>query len=229
MIQRIGVAIPAQDEQDLLPGCLRALARAATRSPVPVSVVVVADACRDATARAAVCGGARVIETQHGNVGAARAAGMTALIDELGIPGTWLAATDADSLVPEHWLTRQLELAAGGADAIAGTVRIGDWAEHPRWVRRRYVRRYNGLDGHRHVHGANLAVSAAAYRAVGGFAPMPAHEDVALVDALDAGGYRVARAGDLAVLTSARPVGRAPAGFAAYLRTLGAQGAAPGG
>lgn len=229
MIERIGVAIPAQDEEVLLPGCLTALAQAAARCPVPVSVVVVADACRDATAQVAARGGARVIEAQHRNVGLARATGMTALIDELGVAGTWLAVTDADSLVPEHWLTRQLELAAGGADAIAGTVWIGDWAGHSRWVRRRYTRRYNSLNGHRHVHGANLAVSAAAYQAVGGFAPLPVHEDVSLIAALDARGYRVARAGDLAVLTSARLIGRAPAGFAGYLRTLSAEGSAPSG
>lgn len=227
MIARIGVAIPAQDEASLLPACLAALARAAARSPVPVSVVVVADACRDATAQIAAHGGARVIEAQHRNVGLTRATAMAALIEELGVPGTWLAATDADSLVPEHWLSRQLELAAAGADAIAGTVRVGDWTGHPRRAQRRYARLYNGLEGHRHVHGANLAVSAAAYLAVGGFAPLPVHEDVTLIAALDARGYRVARPGDLAVLTSARPIGRAPAGFAGYLRALATEGSGP--
>lgn len=229
MIQRIGVAIPAQDEASLLPACLGALARAAARSPVPVTVLVVADACRDDTAQVAAQGGARVIEVEHRNVGRTRAVGMAALIEQLGVSGTWLAVTDADSQVPEHWLTRQLDLAAAGADAVVGTVRVGDWAGHPRRVRRRYARLYNGLDGHRHVHGANLALSAEAYCAVGGFAPLPAHEDVALIAALDARGYRLARAGDLAVLTSARSVGRAPAGFAGHLRTLATEGSGPDG
>ena len=221
-IQRIGVAIPAQDEQDLLPACLAALDRAAARCPLPVAVMVVADACRDATAQVARAGGAGAIEVDHRCVGRARAEGMAALLEQLGAEGTWLASTDADSLVPEHWLTRQLELAAGGADAVAGTVRVADWGEHPARARRRYARLYRPSDGHRHVHGANLAVSAEAYVAVGGFAPLPVHEDVALVAALDAGGYRVARSGQLSVLTSARAAGRAPGGFAGYLRSLAA-------
>src|SRR5690606_39684918 len=48
-------------------------------------------------------------------------------------------------------------------------------------------------DGHPHVHGANLGVSAAAYRAVGGFPPLAAHEDQALVAALARDGFVLAR------------------------------------
>jgi hypothetical protein len=40
------------------------------------------------------------------------------------------------------------------------------------------------------VHGANLGVSARAYLAVGGFPPVSAHENVALVTALKTGGWR---------------------------------------
>ncbi len=222
MIRRIGVLIPARDEQRLLPAALDALARAAARCPLPVSVVVIADGCVDATARVAADAGAQVIELDARCVGRARGAGADALIAELGIEGTWLATTDADSRVPEHWLARHARLAADGADAIVGTVQVTDWSGYPASVRRRYARRYVHADGHRHVHGANLGLSAAAYRAVGGFPALAAHEDVAVVAALEAGGFRIAWAGDLAVTTSARRVARAPDGFARHLRSLAA-------
>jgi hypothetical protein len=45
-------------------------------------------------------------------------------------------------------------------------------------------------------------------------------EDVALVQALEAAGEPVYRAGDLPVVTSARRQGRADGGFAEYLREL---------
>src|SRR5690606_5051111 len=52
------------------------------------------------------------------------------------------------------------------------------------------------------------------YRAVGGFAPLAAHEDRALLEALERAGFAVARRATPAVVTSARPprLRRLPAG-----------------
>ena len=70
------------------------------------------------------------------------------------------------------------------------------------------------------MHGANLGVRADAYLAVGGFAPVPAHEDVGLVDRLVAAGRRVCWVDVPRVVTSPRLDARAPAGLGADLRAL---------
>ncbi len=95
-------------------------------------------------------------------------------------PGArWLSCTDADSRVPEDWLVAQLAL---GADAVCGTVTVDRWSEgfEPQ-ARIRYHDAYQDSDGHRHIHGANLGISAAAYVRAGGFEALACHEDVQLV------------------------------------------------
>jgi glycosyltransferase involved in cell wall biosynthesis len=216
----MAVVVPAHNEERLLPGCLASI-RAACGG-YAVSVFVVADACTDATAAVASECGARVVRTDRRNVGAARFAGFAAA---LAVGAEWIATTDADSRVPPDWLDRQLVHVAAGADAVVGTVRVSEWADWPPWLppmyELEYARHHAGL-GHRHVHGANLGVTAAAYRAVGGFAPRRDGEDVALVRALWACGRRIAWATDLPVLTSSRAVGRVEAGFSGHLRILAA-------
>ncbi len=100
---------------------------------------------------------------------------------------TWLACTDADSAVPEHWLTRQLDLADAGADVVVGTVRPELAALSPdrarAWLATHRPGHANG-----HVHGANLGVRLTAHDAAGGFAPVAEHEDVGLVERARAAG-----------------------------------------
>ncbi len=43
------------------------------------------------------------------------------------VRGTWLATTDADSVVPAHWLMAQLRHTERGARMVAGTVAVQDW------------------------------------------------------------------------------------------------------
>jgi len=132
----------------------------------------------------------------------------------------WLASTDADSVVPFDWLTHQVRLADRGAEAVRGTVDVRDWRCWPPEVGRAYAAGYHGVDGHPHVHGANLGVRASAYLAAGGFAPVARDEDVLLVAALAAGGVRVVASGHAPVATSARAVGRVPGGFSGHLRRV---------
>jgi hypothetical protein len=138
----------------------------------------------------------------------------------LGPDGTWLASTDADTRVPPTWLTDQLSQACLGVDVVAGMVEVTDWGEHPPATAERFRRLHPHIVGHPHVHGANLGVSARAYLAAGGFPPMPAHEDLALVTALKTGGWRVVHTADPPVITSARRQARAPSGFAEFLTGL---------
>jgi glycosyltransferase involved in cell wall biosynthesis len=235
VIAAVGVVIPAHDEEDLLPSCLAAVRLAAAplaaspRAGIPVHVVVVADACTDQTARLARAGGAAVLDIQARSVGAARAAGVEEVLRRTGPldpASVWLATTDADTLVPPCWLTRQLRYAEGGWDAVVGTVTVTDWRQYPAGVPPLFARLYGtdapGSTGHPHVHGANLGFSAAAYLAAGGFGPARTAEDHALVSALAAAGNRVLRTTTVSVVTSARRRARAPHGFSHLLAGLAA-------
>ncbi|MNH29204.1 hypothetical protein D3C79_894220 [compost metagenome] len=87
-------------------------------------------------------------------------------------------------------------------------------------LRRLYLSRYEAREGHRHIHGANLGVSAQAYLQIGGFQPLPAHEDVQLVRDLEAQGAQISWTARHSVATSSRRDSRAREGFGDYLASL---------
>jgi glycosyltransferase involved in cell wall biosynthesis len=227
-VRQVAVVVPAHDEEQLLPACLRALAGAARHSPVPVRLVVVADACQDATVEVARSVGGphapRVLPVDFHNVGRARAAGVAAAIEANGTAaGLLLLCTDADSTVPAGWIVRHVAHITRGADLVLGTVRPTHWGDWPPRLAREYRRRYRaGVRGrmHSHVHGANLGVAADAYLGAGGFGALDTGEDVGFVGAAHRAGLSVVWATDLPVCTSTRPVGRAPSGFSAHLSDL---------
>jgi glycosyltransferase involved in cell wall biosynthesis len=250
-IAAAGVVVPAHNEEELLPACLAALRKAAGAAGVPVRLLVVADACTDATAAVAAAAGAEVIRIRARNVGAARAAGMARLLRAeatdpaatglattglaatglatTGLAATWLATTDADTVVPPGWLRRQLGYAGQGWDVVLGTVTVTDWAGHPPHTPAVFEARYAfGAGPHPHVHGANLGIRASAYLAAGGFRPLRTAEDHALLAAASEAGCQVLQAADITVETSARRQARAPRGFSHALRALAAE-PGPGG
>jgi glycosyltransferase involved in cell wall biosynthesis len=226
LITRVGVVVPARDEEDLLPRCLDALRAAAERlvvdQEVAVTIVVVLDTCTDDSAAiVARYEEVTALAIHAGSVGRARAAGCTHVLrgHAPGRPSTlWLASTDADSQVPVHWLVRQIELAEQGAELILGTVTVDDWTDHPPHLAQRWAAGYVARDGHPHVHGANVGCRADAYLAVGGFAGRSSDEDVALASAL--ADRLIVRVGDIAVSTSARLRSRSTGGFATFLAQL---------
>jgi hypothetical protein len=226
-IERVGVVVPARDEQDLLPRCLDALEVAIERltdaRDVAVDTVVVLDRCVDASLSIATARDfVTAVEVGAGNVGLARAAGCAEVLRGTrpdGYGALWLASTDADSRVPPAWLLRQVELAEQGVEVVLGTVTVDDWSGHPPWVEGRWRASYDGSDGHRHVHGANVGCRADAYLAAGGFLALSCDEDVALVTAL--ADRVIVRTGEISVVTSARQSARAEGGFADYLAQLG--------
>jgi hypothetical protein len=231
-VEEIGVVVPAHEEEARIAACLSSLAVAA-RHPLVAShrvrIVVVLDHCTDGTGERADRCGVDVIEVDHQCVGSARSAGFAHLLDRAGGPDAthWLATTDADSTVPPDWLARLVAWRHRGADAVAGTVVVEDWSEQPRETRRRFSshQRARGLThGHRHVHGANLALSAGAYRLAGGVPRVPVAEDHALWHAVGEAGLRRVAASDLAVVTSSRREGRAAGGFSDLLRSLSLPG-----
>jgi glycosyltransferase involved in cell wall biosynthesis len=208
----LAIIIPAHNEEDHI-GAAVAAARIAASDPrlrdEQVELIVVLDECTDATAVRAA--GARTLSVRARNVGIARAAGAEAA---LTLGARWLAFTDADSRVSPTWLSDQLALAA---DAVCGCIAIDDWSAHgahSELLRAHFLETYADRDDHGHVHGANLGVSAQAYRMAGGFKYLACSEDVALVRSLEAGGARIAWSARPRLVTSARCHARAHGGFA---------------
>jgi len=231
----LGIVIPAHDEEACLPGCLAALHAAATHPRLhgePVLIHVVLDDCGDGSedilkrwqlrhrdARVTLS----YSQIDKRKVGAARASGADRLLRQ-GV--RWLAFTDADTRVSPEWLVQQLAL---GVDVVCGSVAVDDWsphAGHAALLRTHFSEHYNDRDGHRHIHGANMGVAADAYIKAGGFEPVPCHEDVYLVAALERIGARFAWSAAPRVVTSARTDARARGGFGDYMLNVIATAAA---
>ncbi|OIH82226.1 hypothetical protein BLJ79_20050 [Arthrobacter sp. UCD-GKA] len=235
VIRRLAIVVPVRNEEALLGGCLRHLQAAMNqvgdaRPGLRVGLTLVLDGCRDgsgAIAEAAVARDRRVevLAVDCGSVGATRAAGVAQALGgpsaagRSGLAHTWIACTDADTRVPRHWLTGQLELAESGVDVVTGTVEP-DRAELGEHLFGLWQQSHVRTEGHGHVHGANLGVRASAYVSVGGFDPVPVHEDALLVHKLRASGARIRATARLHAVTSGRLRGRLEAGFADYLRAL---------
>ncbi len=214
----IGIVIPAHNEEDLLGQCLTAALRASKHGLLagePVEVLVVLDSCTDRSAQIVSNFAVQSLHIEARNVGQARAAGAQVLLER---GARWISCSDADSRVADDWLVAQLGL---GADAVCGTVTVEHWDQtFDAAAQIRYHRHYQARDGHRHIHGANLGVSADAYRWAGGFPPLACDEDVHLVRQLELSGADIAWSHRPQVHTSARLNSRARGGFGDSLRHL---------
>lgn len=215
----IGVVIPAHNEEHHISACLTSVLSAAAHPALAgqrVCVVVVLDDCADQTGQIVAAHGVSGIEVSFQNVGKARATGADHL---LAAGAEWLSFTDADTVVPHDWLARQIELKA---DAVCGTVEVDSWNIHGDLVRSKYMELYQFIENHRHIHGANLGLSAEAYRNAGGFQHLTAHEDVHLVADLKRVGAHIVWTATNPVITSARKDYKCRGGFGEYLVNLGA-------
>ena len=159
-----------------------------------------------------------LLQTDAGSVGAARHVGTAAM---LGLGAQWIAVTDADTVVPAGWLVIQLGFADAGYELVLGTVEP-DAADLSAEHLARWHAEHRLTEGHPHIHGANMAFSARAYTAAGGFEPLHVHEDVQLVSRIRAAGAGWTATDRMRAVTSGRLDGRVPAGFSGYLRRLGA-------
>ena len=218
----LGIVIPAHNEEACLPDCLAALHAAASHPALKgetVLIHLVLDDCDDGSEDILKRWqlhhrGPHVVLTysqiDERKVGAARAHGAARLLDR---GARWLAFTDADTQVSPEWLVHQLAL---DVDVVCGSVAVDDWSPHAgqsAMLRKHFSETYNDRDGHRHIHGANLGVAAAAYIKAGGFQAVACHEDVYLVAALERIGARFAWSAAPRVVTSARTDARARGGF----------------
>ncbi len=243
----VAVAIPARDEAGSILTTLAAIDRAAAGAGNwldSLTVVVSANNCADATAVVAAGFPATrfrlVVDTvilagDQAHAGGARRAALdraARLLPETGI----LATTDADSSVAPDWLAALLGEFARGADAVAGAITL-DPEERQRlpplpgrdaeWELAALMARLeHAIDpcdhdpAPRHIWawGANLALTLAAYRTVGGLPEVPLAEDRALAERLLAHDLKLRRSTAPLVYTSARVDGRAPGGFADLIR-----------
>lgn len=226
------VVIPARNEAARIASCLGALGRQGA------DLLVVANNCTDATAQIAAAHGAAVLDCHiaAGGVGAARRLGLAEAMRMAAGEGTDLRAvltSDADCLVAPDWLEANLRHLDAGAAAVCGWV-LPIAEEHallpPLLLHRAALEdrfldlkvalelRLTGSAGHERTPGASLAFQPEAYTAAGGFDPVPAHEDRAIILRLKALGLPVVHARDVVVRASCRLEGRAPEGMAAALR-----------
>lgn len=149
-----------------------------------------------------------------------------------------LLTTDADSCVSPTWFAATMRELGAGADCIAGYIdaspreilafgsqflargRLED--TYLRLIAEIHARcdprPHDPWPNHRVSSGASLAVTLAAYAAIGGLPPRPLGEDIALTAALDRAGFKVRHALDVCVATSCRFDGRAKGGAADTMR-----------
>jgi GT2 family glycosyltransferase len=149
-----------------------------------------------------------------------------------------ILTTDADSRVAPTWFAATLREFEKGVDCVAGYIdAIPD--EYvvlgPDFMARgrledtylRYLAEINALcdpnphdpwPNHRVSSGASLAVTLAAYSAIGGLPPRAVGEDSALTETLGRAGFKVRHAMDVCVSTSCRLNGRATGGAADTMR-----------
>ena len=211
------------------------------------SVVLLLNNCTDATA-AIVRDLARrlpialhrvevTLPTFKANAGTARALAMEHAA-AMAAPDGVLLTTDADSVVPRHWLQANLACIRAGADAVAGRAVI-DPEEAlliPKTLHEADARECayaavldeiaSLLDPdpgdpwprHSEASGASIAVTMRAWSVTGGMRPIPLGEDRAFVDALYAHDLRVRHAPEVWVTVSGRIHGRAEGGMADTIR-----------
>jgi glycosyltransferase involved in cell wall biosynthesis len=159
--------------------------------------------------------------------------------------GGVICTTDADSIVSSTWLAQIWRAIGDGADAVAGVVQFdpSSFKNRPFPAARRMEARYAALQAevmarmdprsydpwpnHIWTWGANLAVTADAYRAVGGLPEAPLAEDRALAAVLELNDFKIRHALAVRVQTSRRESGRAPGGLADLVRRYAEDEAAP--
>lgn len=172
------------------------------------------------------------------HVGRARRLLMDAACQRLelvGRPGAFIASTDADTQVAPTWLASTAAELAAGADAVGGRILMAD-ADPTCPVRRCQLRdaTYHllraRLEDHldpvdhdpwprHHQHfGASFALTATAYRQVGGLPVVPHLEDEALYQLLLRHDLRVRHSPAVRVFTSGRQQGRVAVGLSWQLR-----------
>lgn len=233
------VVVPARDEQQRIADAVDAILRQAASVGACFGVIVVDDGSRDETrtvAERALAAATslgipyRLVDGPAAGVGWARRVGLDAAAlwalsdDPAAGRECLLVSSDADTIVDEQWLAKLLACARAGHPVIAGDVRLDPGQpldpdvqqRRQRAATRRLtsIREHEPDAAHHHFAAANLALTVAAYEAVGGMPTVTALEDEALLEAVRRVGLPVHRTAAAVVRTSPRTTGRAGRGLA---------------
>ena len=213
---KIGIVIPAHNEEQNLSACLQSIKHAIQHmGHGQVEILVVLDSCTDQSLMIVKSHQMNWIECNFACVGKARDLGIRQLIDQ-GV--TWVACTDADTIVDPDWLLCQMRHQP--TDAICGIVILDDLSHLSIQQQQKYLTHYQDMMNHQHIHGANLSFSAEAYIKAGGFEPIPCHEDVSLIEKFIKQCCKITWSNLVRVTTSSRLNGRAPEGLSYFLKHL---------
>ncbi|WP_216856405.1 glycosyltransferase family 2 protein, partial [Acidisphaera sp. S103] len=237
---RIVAAIPVRDEAARIEPCLIALSN---QIRPPDVVVLMLNNCVDETETIArtlipklrfhLDVIAQDLPLHQADAGHARALAMDAAAKRAGASGV-LLTTDADTIVPPDWVTRNLRALHRGADIVCGRAIIDptEAAMIPAhlhaddameceliallddlaWILDSEP--HDPPPRHTEASGASLAVSVAAFHRAGGIPPIASGEDRAFVRALWMMDAKVRHDPAIQVTVSGRIEGRAPGGMA---------------
>lgn len=193
----LSFVVPAHNEERLLPLTLASIRQACEAQVWPYEVVVVSDACSDATAEVARQAGARVLEVDYRHIARTRNAGAAAA------EGQYLFFIDADTQIDSRYLLQALNAMRAGA--VGGGARFRFDGELPAFARPLmllldWICRLFQVAG-----GCCLFCRREAFEAVGGFdSTLFAGEELQLARQLKrVGRFRVIEA---TVLTSGRKI-----------------------
>lgn len=173
---QVSFVVPAHNEEAYLPATLGGILAEIERAGCTAEVVVVDNASTDRTAEvAAAVPGVRVVSEPQKGLSAARQAGFVAS------SGRLVANIDADTLLPEGWLTRVLDAFAHDPKlvALSGPYIYYDVTPTVRRMARlfylvgfgtysfnRFVLRVGSM-----LQGGNFVVTRAALERIGGYDP----------------------------------------------------------
>ena len=226
-IRHVEVVVPARNEQAHIEACLRSVGDSidilnAEKVGVSGGITVVLNNCTDDTLDIVREFGVRVLTSDADSVGAVRQLGTADAINRAQQAGVepaelWIACTDADTVVPGDWLSRQIAFADSDLDAVIGTVTPADVSQE---IYESWLQHHDLTEGHDHVHGANLGFRADIYLRAGGFRDAESREDVGLVERIRALTPRWVATHQTSVLTSGRTESRVEGGFGTYIAAL---------
>ncbi len=241
------VAVPVKNEAERIGLCLEALGGQVGVDSTSIAVILLLNNTTDDTAervRATAPGLHFPLEMRQvsfppscANAGWARRLAMDAAADWVRPDGVILT-TDADTFADEDWLAVNLAAIAAGVDAVAGFItaepmelmELGptilergalEW-EYQHLAAELEARAdpepHDPWPRHNQNCGASAAVTAAAYRRIGGLPTKAVGEDRALFEMLRRADLKIRHSLDAHVVTSARTDGRATGGLADAIR-----------
>jgi cellulose synthase/poly-beta-1,6-N-acetylglucosamine synthase-like glycosyltransferase len=244
-VHRVVIAVPARDEAGNIGECLRAINQAAAFADRhEVTILVLVNNTSDGTAdiaRSTLLPSVQLVVEEvvlppgTAHAGGARRAAMDCAAALFG-PDAILMTTDADSQVDSKWIAANVAEIVRGADAVAGVIAFNKQTRRqldsvlrsraPEWLLAEKhailgvlidPKSYDPWPTHIWAWGASFAITASAYKRVGGVPNVPLCEDRALANAVEAHDLKLRHSHMPLVYTSARTVGRAPGGFADLL------------